>query len=48
MKKLSPPRVAVVPFAYPDYPPTDIQHQIQQSLKMLEESGVQVISIPQR
>lgn len=46
MKKLSPPRVAVVPFAYPDYPPTDIQHQIERSLKMLEESGVQVISIP--
>ena len=44
MKKLSPPRVIVVPFAYPDYPPADIQHQIECSLKMLENSGVQVFS----
>jgi L-fucose isomerase-like protein len=46
MEKLSPPRVAVIPFAYPDYPPLDIQRQIEQSLKMVEVSGVQVIPIP--
>lgn len=46
MKSLSPPRVIVVPFAYPDYPPADIQHQIGRSMKWLEESGVQVIAAP--
>jgi L-fucose isomerase-like protein len=46
MKKLSPPCVAVVPFAYPDYPSADVQIQIERSLKMLEGIGLQVIATP--
>ena len=46
MKSVSPPRVLVVPFAYPDYPIADIQRQIDSSLNWLAQSGVQVSATP--
>jgi L-fucose isomerase-like protein len=46
MKSLSPSRVVVVPFAYPDYPPEDIQRQIERSIGLLDSSGVHAILAP--
>ena len=46
MKSLSPPRVMVVPFAYPDYPQADIRSQIERSIELLEVNGVDVIAAP--
>ncbi|MCS7261528.1 MAG: hypothetical protein NZ765_12265 [Anaerolineae bacterium] len=42
MPQLSPPSVIVVPFAYPDYPPQDVQRQIEASLQALEAAGLHI------
>ena len=46
MKSPSLPRLLVVPFAYPDYPPADIQRQIDHSLDWLAQCGLQVSAHP--
>ncbi|MGQ9502268.1 MAG: hypothetical protein ACUVSF_04075 [Anaerolineae bacterium] len=42
MPELNPPSVMVIPFAYPDYPPQDVQRQIDASLRALEATGLKV------
>jgi L-fucose isomerase-like protein len=40
------PRIAVVPFGYPDYPKSDLDHYSQASYTFLEESGLDVVRVP--
>ncbi len=44
MSEVNPLSVIVIPFAYPDYPPQDVQRQIEASLQALGAAGLNVIS----
>ncbi len=46
MKEAKRPSVMMVPFAYPDYPPEDINRQIDLSEQALAEAGLTVIRAP--
>ena len=46
MKEEKRPSVMMVPFAYPDYPPEDINRQIDLSEQALTEAGLTVIRAP--
>ena len=40
------PRIAVVPFGYPEYPRPDLDHNAQESFSFLETIGLDVVRIP--
>jgi len=46
VKEVKRPSVMMVPFAYPDYPPEDINRQIDLSEQALAEAGLTVIRAP--
>ena len=46
MKALAPPSVLVVPFAYPDYPASTVQGQIDASCRALSAAGLNVACAP--